>query len=66
MLFSTVEPKEVLQLLGQPLSFARDPEKLCRAYVQLYDKRGGAIEIEIKEDKHGFGMSKRHKKKAEA
>jgi hypothetical protein len=66
MLISTLEPKDVLQLLGQPLSYARDAEKLCRAYAQLYDKRGGAIEIEIKEDKQGFGMGKRHKKKAEA
>lgn len=66
MLISTLEPEDVLQLLGQPLSYTRDPEKLCRAYAQFYDKRGGAIEIEIKEDKQGFGMSKRHKKKAEA
>jgi hypothetical protein len=66
MLISTLEPRHVLELLGQPLSYAHDPEKLCRAYAQFYDKRGGAIEIEIKEDKQGFGMAKRHKKKAEA
>jgi hypothetical protein len=66
ILISTLEPKDVLQLLGQQLSYARDPERLCRAYAQFYDKRGGAIEIEFKEDKQGFGMSKRHKKKAEA
>ena len=66
MLISTLEPADVLGLLGQPLSHAHDPEKLCRAYAQLYDKRGGAVEIEIKEDKQGFGMGKRHKKKAEA
>ncbi len=66
MLISTLEPKDVLQLLGQPLSYAHDPGRLSRAYAQLYDKRGGAIEIEIKEDKQGFGMGKRHKKKAEA
>jgi hypothetical protein len=66
MLISTLEPKDVLQLLGQPLSDAHDPERLSRAYAQLYDKRGGAIEIEIKEDKQGFGMGKRHKKRAEA
>jgi hypothetical protein len=29
----------------------------------LYDKRGGAIEIEIKEDKQGFGLTKRNKKR---
>lgn len=66
MLISTLEPNDVLEILGQPLSSAHDPEKLCRAYAQFYDKRGGAIEIKIKEDKQGFGMAKRHKKKAEA
>jgi len=56
----------VLGLLGQPTADARHPEQLCRAYAQLYDKRGGAVEIEIKEDKQGFGMVKRRKRKAEA
>jgi hypothetical protein len=66
MLISTLSPRDVFGLLGQPASAARHPEKLCRAYAQLYDKRGGAIEIEIKEDKQGFGMVKRQKRKAEA
>lgn len=66
MLISTLAPREVLGLLAQPTSDARHPEKLCRAYAQLYDKRGGAVEIEIKEDKQGFGMVKRQKRKAEA
>ena len=66
MLISTLARRDVLQLLGQPMGDARHPEKMCRAYAQLYDKRGGAVEIEIKEDKHGFGMVKRQKRKAEA
>jgi len=66
MLISTLAPRDVLQLLGQPVSYVRDPERLCRAYAQLYDKRGGAVEIQIKEDKQGFGMVKRQKRKAEA
>jgi hypothetical protein len=66
MLISTLAPRDVLQLLGRPLNYASDLEKLCRAYAQFYDKRGGAVEIEIKEDKQGFGMSKRQKKKADA
>lgn len=66
MLISTLAPRDVLELLGQPASDACDPEKLCRAYAKLYDKRGGAVEIEIKEDKQGFGMVKRQKRKAEA
>jgi hypothetical protein len=36
------------------------------SYVEFYDKRGGAIEIEIKEDKEGFGSTKRNKKRAPA
>lgn len=66
MLISTLAPRDVLQLLGQHASAVHHPEKLCRAYAQLYDQRGGAVEIEIKEDKQGFGMSKRQKRKAEA
>ena len=66
MLISTLSPRDVLELLGQPLNGVRDPEKLSRAYAQLYDQRGGAVEIEIKEDKQGFGMVKRQKRKAEA
>ena len=54
----------MLGLLGQPTADARHPEQLCRAYAQLYDKRGGAVEV--KEDKQGFGMVKRQKRKAEA
>ena len=66
MLISTLAPRDVLGLLGQSASDARHPEKLCRAYAHLYDKRGGAVEIEIKEDKQGFGMVKRQNRKAEA
>jgi len=66
MLISTLAPRDVLGLLGQPLSYARNAELLSRAYAQFYDKRGGAVEIEIKEDKQGFGMAKRKKRKAEA
>jgi hypothetical protein len=33
---------------------------------QLYGKRGGAIEIEFKEDKQVFGLTKRNKKRAAA
>jgi hypothetical protein len=66
MLISTLAPRDVLRLLGQSTTDVRHPEKLCRAYAQLYDKRGGAVEIEIKEDKQGFGMVKRQKRKAEA
>jgi hypothetical protein len=35
------------------------------AYAYLYDKRGGTIEIEFKENKQGFGLTKRNKKRYE-
>jgi hypothetical protein len=31
--------------------------------MQLYDERGGAIEIDIKESKQGLGITKRNKKR---
>jgi hypothetical protein len=61
MLLSTLEPEEVMSLLGRPLEQASDAQQVLTAYVQLYDERGGAIEIEIKESKQGLGMTKRNK-----
>jgi hypothetical protein len=43
VLVATLASRDELQLLGQPADDARHPEKLCRAYAQLYDKRGGAV-----------------------
>lgn len=34
---------------------------MALAYAYLYDKRGGSIEI--KEDKQGFGLAQRNKKR---
>jgi hypothetical protein len=62
MLLSTLEPEEVLELLGREKEQATDRQKVLVAYMQLYDERGGAIEIEIKEDKQGLGMTRRNKK----
>jgi hypothetical protein len=62
MLLSTLEPEDVLELLGRESETATDAQKVLVAYMQLYDERGGAIEIEIKEDKQGLGMTKRNKK----
>src|SRR5262249_1586767 len=33
------------------------------AYSALYDKRGGTVEVEIKESKQGIGINKRSKKR---
>ena len=53
-------------LLGQPKAHEHEPELVALSYAQLYDKRAGAIEIELKEDKQGFGLTKRRKKRAAA
>jgi hypothetical protein len=63
LLLSTLAPREVMQLLKQPVDRVNDQRAVAAAYAKLYDLRGGAIEIEFKEDKQGFGMTKRSKKK---
>lgn len=63
---STLTPRQVLDLLGQTPKLLHDRQAVALAYAYLYDKRGGTIEIEIKEDKQGFGLTKRNKKRYEA
>lgn len=62
MLISTLEPKEVMELLGEPPEKTEDAQAVLLAYAHLYDERGGAVEIEIKESKQGLGIAKRNKK----
>lgn len=62
LILSTLEPREVVQLLNQPVDRMRDPRAVAAAYAKLYDLRAGAVEIEFKEDKQGFGITKRSKK----
>jgi hypothetical protein len=50
LVISTLEPKEVMELLGRPESQVYEPELMALTYAQLYDQRAGAIEIELKED----------------
>lgn len=65
-LLSTLTPRQVFDLLGWPPKLLGDQHQVALAYAYLYDKRGGAIEIEFKEDKQGFGLTKRNKKCYEA
>jgi hypothetical protein len=65
LLISTLETSDVMALLGRPQHDIYEPELVIQAYTQFYDQRGGSIEIEFKEDKQGFGMTKR-KRQAEA
>jgi hypothetical protein len=62
-LLSTLTPRQVFDLLGESPKQLTDRRAVALAYAYLYDKRGGAIEIEIKEDKQGFGLTKRNKKR---
>jgi hypothetical protein len=66
LLISTLAPAEVLELLGRPEREASEPELVALAYAQLYDRRAGAIEVEIREDKQGVGINRRRKKRAAA
>jgi hypothetical protein len=65
-LLSTLTPRQVFDLLGQLPKLLHDRRTVALAYAYLYDKRGGTIEIEFKEDKQGFGLTKRNKKRYEA
>jgi hypothetical protein len=63
LLLSTLAPGEVIGLLRQPVDRVNDPRAVAAGYAKLYDLRGGAVEVEFKEDKQGFGITKRAKKK---
>jgi hypothetical protein len=62
-LLSTLTPRQVFDLLGASPEQLGDQRSVALSYAYLYDKRGGAIEIEFKEDKQGFGLTKRNKKR---
>jgi hypothetical protein len=63
LLLSTLEPVDVMQLLGQPSESISSRQAVALAYARLYDERGGTIEIELKESKQGIGLTKRNKKR---
>lgn len=62
LLISTLEPADMLRLLGRPAAEVRDARAVMLAYAHLYDGRGGGVEIDIKESKQGLGVTKRRKK----
>lgn len=66
VILSTLEPQEMLALVGESPEKVNDPQAVLWAYVRFYDQRGGGVEIEIKEDKHGLGTLRRNKKRLEA
>jgi hypothetical protein len=62
-LLSTLSPRQVFDLLGQSPKLLADPQAVALSYAYLSERRGGSIEIEFKEDKQGFGLTKRNKKR---
>src|SRR5215212_4188502 len=62
LLISSLEPGDVLKLLGMEPGLVKDAVVVMMAYARLYDERGGAVEIDIKESKQGLGVTKRRKK----
>jgi hypothetical protein len=62
LLISSLESGDVLKLLGLTPRLVVDAEAVMAAYARLYDDRGGAVEIDIKESKQGLGITKRRKK----
>jgi hypothetical protein len=56
----------VLFLTGAADIHATDEVEILEAYVAFYDQRGGAVEIEIKEDKQGLSTAKRNKRRGAA
>jgi hypothetical protein len=63
VILSTLSPEQVLALTAQPAECRQDPQAVLLAYVYFYDLRGGGVETEIKEDKHGLGTAHRNKKR---
>ena len=63
VILSSLSPEQVLALTGQPSERRQNPQAVLLAYVYFYDLRGGGVETEIKEDKHGLGTAHRNKKR---
>jgi hypothetical protein len=62
-LLSTLEPAEVIRQLSLPVHTVENIDAVTLTYSVLYDKRGGTVEVEIKESKQGIGIHKRSKKR---
>jgi len=63
VIISTLAPRDVILLTGQPLDRVSDPAAVLLAYVYFYDQRGGGCETANKGDKQGLGLTKRNKKR---
>ena len=66
VLVSALLPREVQEAARLDAALHASPHADLLAYVYFYDERGGTVEIEIKGDKQGLGMTKRNKKRMAA
>jgi hypothetical protein len=57
-LLTTLEPSEVIRQLHLPAHTIDNQDAVTLAYSRLYDKRGGTVEVEIKESKQGIGITR--------
>ncbi len=57
-LLTTLDPAEVIRQLHLPVHTIDDEDAVTLAYSRLYDKRGGTVEVEIKESKQGIGINR--------
>lgn len=62
-LLSTLALEEIIRQLNLPVHTIKNRDAVTLAYSTLYDKRGGTVEVEIKESKQGIGIHKRSKKR---
>lgn len=63
VLITTLLPQQARAIAAGVPAEATGRRGELLAYVYAYDQRGGAIEIEIKQDKSGLGIRKRQKKR---
>ena len=66
VLISTSDPQAIVTLTDLSPSEWVHPDAELLAYVYFYDQRGGGVEMTIKGDKQGLGITKRNKKRFEA
>jgi hypothetical protein len=63
VLITTLSASEIAELMDRPKTQAGDAVAVLLAYVYCYDQRAGGVEIQIKGDKQGLGLTKRNKRK---
>ena len=62
ILLSTLSPRDIIALMNLPVDRVNNTQAVALAYAKLYDKRGGSVEVEIKEGKQGLGINRNQKR----